>query len=68
MNFVNEHGNSALHYAAFWNYEPIVEDLIEHGALVSVENKYGETPVDKASQHVAKRMQGEIEMHPLILT
>ena len=47
VNFVNEHGNTALHYACFWNYPAIAEDLVEFGALVNVQNKYGETPLDK---------------------
>ncbi len=59
MNFVNEHGNTPLHYACFWNYELIAEDLIDWGSLVSVANKYGETPLNKANGHMAKRLHGE---------
>ena len=62
VNFVNEHGNTPLHYACFWNYEALASDLIEWGALVSIENKYGETPLNKASGHMAKRLHGEGDM------
>ena len=40
MNFVNEHGNSAMHYACFWGFTDIAEELVDAGALVAVQNKY----------------------------
>ncbi|NXQ65589.1 ILK kinase, partial [Quiscalus mexicanus] len=48
INAVNEHGNTPLHYACFWGHEQVAEDLVGSGALVSIANKYGETPTDKA--------------------
>lgn len=59
INFVNEHGNTALHYACFWGYQAIAEDLVAHGALVSVANKYGEIPLDKCSGTIAKKLHGK---------
>jgi len=56
VNFVNEHGNSALHYACFWGFTDIAEELIDAGALVAVQNKYQETPLDKCSNHIASRL------------
>lgn len=56
VNFINEHGNTALHYACFWNYHQICEDLLEYGALVSIQNKYHETPLDKCQGHLTKRL------------
>jgi integrin-linked kinase len=56
VNFVNEHGNTALHYACFWQNEECAEDLVECGALVTIENKYGESPMDKAPPNTAKRL------------
>lgn len=56
MNTTNEHGNTPLHYAAFWGYQAIAEDLISHGAEVSISNKDGDTPLDKAKQLLAKRL------------
>ena len=57
VNFVNEHGNTPLHYACFWGYTDIAEDLIEAGALVTIQNKYQETPLDKCAGHSAARLQ-----------
>jgi len=57
VNFVNEHGNSALHYACFWGYAGLAEDLVQAGALVGVQNKYQETPLDKAGGQLAARLQ-----------
>ncbi len=59
INFVNEHGNTPLHYACFWGYSNIAEDLVNYGAYVSVANKYGEIPLDKCSGAVAKRLHGK---------
>jgi integrin-linked kinase len=60
INFVNEHGNTALHYACFWGYTGIAEELVSHGALVSVANKYGEIPLDKCSGTTAKKLHGKL--------
>lgn len=56
LNFTNEHGNSPLHYACFWGYNDIAKDLVLHGALVSIANKYGDTPLDKAKGNLAKTL------------
>ena len=58
LNFVNEHGNTPLHYATFWNYPIIAEDLVEWGALVTIENKYGETPLEKCPASLGKKLHG----------
>lgn len=63
VNFVNEHGNTPLHYSTFWNYDAISQDLVEWGAIVAIQNKYEETPLDKAGQHLAKRLHGKCFMH-----
>lgn len=60
VNFINEHGNSPLHYACFWGYQGIAEDLVAQGGLVSLANKDGDTPLDKARGHLAKRLHGMI--------
>ena len=57
VNFVNEHGNTPLHYACFWGYFDIAEDLIDAGALVTIQNKYQETPLDKTNNQTAARLQ-----------
>lgn len=55
MNFINEHGNTPLHYACFWGYGPIAEDLVAAGAFVSLANKDGDTPLDKARGQLSQR-------------
>lgn len=55
VNFINEHGNTPLHYACFWGYGPICEDLVNAGALVSLANKDGDTPLDKARGQLSQR-------------
>lgn len=57
----NEHGNTALHYACFWGDQPVAEDLVTAGALVSIANKDGDTPLDKARGSLAKRLHGKIK-------
>lgn len=56
VNFVNEHGNTALHYACFWGYMNVAEELVQSGALISVANKYGEIPPDKCGGQAARRL------------
>ena len=34
----------------------IAEDLVEWGAMVSIENKYGETPLDKCQPALKKKL------------
>lgn len=58
MNVTNEHGNTALHYACFWGNQAVAEELVTAGALVSIANKDGDTPLDKARGHLAKRLHG----------
>ncbi|KAF6777075.1 hypothetical protein AHF37_02863 [Paragonimus kellicotti] len=49
----NEHGNTPLHYACFWNHLEISEYLIKQGASLMQENKYGETPLEIARPRAA---------------
>lgn len=59
VNVTNEHGNTALHYACFWGDQAVAEELVAAGALVSIANKDGDTPLDKARGHLAKRLHGK---------
>lgn len=56
MNATNEHCNTPLHYACFWGYADIAEELVNHNAYVSFANKDGDTPLDKAKAQLAKRL------------
>lgn len=58
INFTNEHGNTPLHYACFWGYEAIAEELIENGALAALANKDGDTPLDKGKGTIVKHLKG----------
>ncbi len=60
INSVNEHGNTPLHYACFWGYAAVAEDLVNAGALVSIANKYNEIPLDKCKGHLAKKLHGTL--------
>ena len=33
-NLMNEHGNTPLHYACFWNNEPIAIELVSKGGYL----------------------------------
>lgn len=58
INFTNEHGNTPLHYACFWGFESIAEELIDNGALAALANKDGDTPLDKAKGPIVKHLKG----------
>ncbi|KAJ9580417.1 hypothetical protein L9F63_003941 [Diploptera punctata] len=47
---------SAFPPPPFWTFLAIAEDLVNHGALVSLANKDGDTPLDKARGTLAKRL------------
>ena len=59
INVANEHGNTPLHYACFWNHDNIAEELVNHGAGVGMCNKFGETPLDKAKESLSTTLRGE---------
>lgn len=61
VNVMNEHGNTPLHYACFWGYGQIGEDLIHAGAHAAIANKYGECPLDKCKGLVAEKLRGETD-------
>lgn len=60
VNMVNEHGNTPLHYACFWGYENIAEDLINAGGSITIANKYGDVALDKCKGAMAKRLHGQL--------
>uniref|UniRef100_A0A1I8FPP7 ANK_REP_REGION domain-containing protein n=1 Tax=Macrostomum lignano TaxID=282301 RepID=A0A1I8FPP7_9PLAT len=59
----------ALHYACFFNHEETAVELVNQGGLVSLENRYGQTPLDLARpalvrqlRHLARELGQEVEM------
>ncbi len=49
INAVDDTGRTAMHIAAFTGADPVVQLLADHGAIVDIENKDGETPWTMAS-------------------
>jgi ankyrin repeat protein len=45
VNAVNQHGQTAMHGAAYMGSDPIVRLLAKHGAKLDVVDKYGQTPL-----------------------
>jgi uncharacterized protein len=48
INATDRQGQTALHGAAQWGYDQIVQYLAEHGAKVDVKDTKGRTPLDAA--------------------
>lgn len=47
-------GETALHRAVKRGYADVVEDLLEQGAIVSIANRSGKTPMDLANEKMEK--------------
>ena len=48
INAVDSRGQTALHGAAFWGLDDIVQFLADHGAKLDVKDRQGKTPLDAA--------------------
>jgi len=48
INAVDNRGQTALHGAAFWGLDEVVQFLAEHGAKLDVKDRQGKTPLDAA--------------------
>jgi ankyrin repeat protein len=48
INAVDNRGQSALHGAAFWGLDEVVQFLVDRGAKLDVKDKQGRTPLDAA--------------------
>ncbi|PIO28692.1 hypothetical protein AB205_0103760 [Aquarana catesbeiana] len=48
MDCVNEKGDTALHIAARWGYQGVIEVLLQNGASTSILNRRKETPLQCA--------------------
>jgi hypothetical protein len=49
INAVDSRGQAALHGAAFWGWDEVVQFLADHGAKLDVKDKQGRTPLDAAN-------------------
>jgi uncharacterized protein len=45
INAANQAGDTALHAAASWGHETVVQFLVDHGAQINAKNKSGLTPL-----------------------
>lgn len=45
MDIGNEKGDTALHVAARWGYQSILETLLQNGAPTEIQNRLKETPL-----------------------
>ena len=53
VNEVQKNGSTALHGAAFYGQELIIQLLIDHGIDISIKNEFGHTAADEAkTQHI----------------
>jgi ankyrin repeat protein len=48
INASDTRGQTALHGAAFWGYDDVVQFLVDRGARLDVKDKQGRTPLDSA--------------------
>jgi ankyrin repeat protein len=48
INAVDSRGQTALHGAAFWGFDEVVQFLAEHGAKLDMKDRNGKTPLDAA--------------------
>lgn len=45
LDIGNEKGDTALHVAARWGYQSIIETLLQNGAPTEIQNRQKETPL-----------------------
>ena len=48
INAADNRGQTALHGAAFWGLDDVVQFLAEHGGQLDAKDKQGKTPLDAA--------------------
>jgi ankyrin repeat protein len=48
VNAADNRGQTALHGAAFWGFDEVVQFLADHGARLDAKDKQGKTPLDAA--------------------
>lgn len=56
INDVQGNGSTALHGAAFYGQELIIQLLIDHGIDISIKNEFGHTAADEAKTPIIKEL------------
>ena len=57
VNAANQAGDTALHSAASWGHESVVQFLADHGAQINAKNKSGLTPLTALSAPAKRKYQ-----------
>ena len=55
VEFLDQHGNSPLHFAAKYGHHDLCKWLVEKGAFAGRKNVSGQTPYDVAQNHVVRQ-------------
>ena len=65
INATESRGQTALHGAAFWGWNDVVQFLVDHGANVNATDRQGKTPVDSAMGRAGGNSRGgqRIDVH-----
>lgn len=58
LDVQNDKGDTALHMAARWGYEGIIQVLLENGASVSVVNRNKDSPLQCALNSKVRSISG----------
>ncbi|KAI2808497.1 hypothetical protein RDWZM_005766 [Blomia tropicalis] len=65
VNATDEDGNTALMYAAYKDHKSCVQELLDHGADLTLENSNLDTAFDISVKRGCKEVQSVIEKHIL---
>jgi ankyrin repeat protein len=57
VNAANQAGDTALHVAASWGHDTVVQFLADHGAQINAKNKSGFTPLTALSAPAKRKYQ-----------
>jgi ankyrin repeat protein len=49
INAADSRGQTALHGAALWGFDDVVQFLVDHGAKLDIKDRQGRTPLDAAN-------------------
>src|SRR5262249_33472880 len=63
INAVNEHGQTALHAAAFAAAHQAVQFLVDHGARTDLKDAIGRTPLDVAKDNLRVEYRPSLQNH-----
>lgn len=59
LNAQNKHGDTPIHIASKWGFLEIVSALLENGARIDIQNKFGHTPVAVAHSSKVRKIMHE---------